>query len=78
MRLPTKIPALNPVLCSKCPKGTSYPAFTSPRLGDGEWYAHVCSRDVAGNWSAAAWAGPLVIEAGGIFFDGFESGDTTR
>ena len=35
---------------------------TSASLADGTWYAHVCARDNAGNWSAVATAGPYVIE----------------
>lgn len=34
---------------------------TSPSLGAGTWYFHVCTRDNAGNWSAVASAGPYTI-----------------
>jgi hypothetical protein len=36
---------------------------TSAALDDGTWYFHICTRDNAGNWSAAALAGPYIIEA---------------
>ncbi|MCP4660528.1 MAG: hypothetical protein GY856_34440, partial [bacterium] len=32
-----------------------------PDGADGTWYAHVCAGDEAGNWTAAATAGPYVI-----------------
>ncbi len=38
-------------------------ATTSATLADGSWYFHLCTRDNAGNWSAAATAGPYIIEA---------------
>ncbi|MEO7793829.1 MAG: beta-propeller fold lactonase family protein [Thermoanaerobaculia bacterium] len=36
---------------------------TSASLDDGTWYFHLCTRDNAGNWSAAATAGPYIVEA---------------
>ena len=36
---------------------------TSATFDDGTWYFHLCTRDNAGNWSAAAHAGPYIIEA---------------
>lgn len=36
---------------------------TSPVLADGSWYFHLCTRDNAGNWSAAAHRGPYLVEA---------------
>jgi 6-phosphogluconolactonase (cycloisomerase 2 family) len=38
-------------------------ATTSSTLEDGTWYFHLCTGDNAGNWSAAAVAGPYIIEA---------------
>lgn len=35
---------------------------TSPALGDGSWWFHLCTKDNAGNWSAAATRGPYVVE----------------
>ncbi len=35
---------------------------TSPTLVDGSWWFHVCTKDNAGNWSAAATRGPYVVE----------------
>ncbi len=35
---------------------------TSAALGDGPWWFHLCTRDNAGNWSAAATLGPYVVE----------------
>jgi 6-phosphogluconolactonase (cycloisomerase 2 family) len=36
---------------------------TSAVLPDGSWYFHLCTRDNAGNWSAAVHRGPYVVEA---------------
>lgn len=38
---------------------------TSLTLASGTWYAHICTRDNAGNWSAVANAGPYVVGTGG-------------
>ncbi|MEZ5312236.1 MAG: beta-propeller fold lactonase family protein [Thermoanaerobaculia bacterium] len=35
----------------------------SSTLADGSWYFHLCTVDVAGNWSSVATAGPYIIEA---------------
>ena len=35
---------------------------TSAALGDGPWWFHLCTKDNAGNWSAAATRGPYVVE----------------
>ena len=37
-------------------------AATSPALSNGDWYAHVCAFDRAGNRSAVSSLGPFVIE----------------
>ncbi len=36
---------------------------TSASLADASWYFHLCTRDNAGNWSAAAHVGPYIVEA---------------
>lgn len=36
---------------------------TSDPLADGDWYAHVCAVDAAGNWGAVASAGPFEMES---------------
>jgi outer membrane protein assembly factor BamB len=36
-------------------------AASGPSLANGTWYAHVCARDNAGNWSGVASAGPYLI-----------------
>ncbi len=36
---------------------------TSATFEDGSWYFHLCTRDNAGNWSAAVAVGPYIIEA---------------
>lgn len=35
----------------------------SSTLNDGSWYFHLCTVDVAGNWSSVATVGPYIIEA---------------
>jgi hypothetical protein len=36
---------------------------TSPSLGDGGWYFHICAVDNAGNWGPVTSGGPYVVEA---------------
>ncbi len=50
-------------------------SFSTPDLGDGRWYLHLCASDNAGNWGAVDRAGPYAICP--IFMDGFESGETS-
>ncbi len=50
---------------------------TSNTLSPGSWYLHVRTKDIAGNWTAAAdtaHLGPFVIEQCPLFEDDFESG----
>ena len=50
---------------------------TSKTLSPGSWYLHVRTKDIAGNWTAAAdtaHLGPFVIEQCPLFEDDFESG----
>lgn len=35
---------------------------SSPVLGDGTWYFHLCTLDNAGNWSTTKHAGPYIVE----------------
>jgi subtilisin family serine protease len=44
-------------------KDTSGSTATSPALADGQWWFHLRTVDVAGNWSAAVHLGPFKIDA---------------
>lgn len=42
--------------------GNATDTATSPPLPDGSWYAHVSTKDVAGNWTSTAHQGPFNID----------------
>ncbi|HUJ15248.1 MAG TPA: choice-of-anchor Q domain-containing protein [Thermoanaerobaculia bacterium] len=48
--------------CDRVNRGAPAAASSTP-LTPGTWYFHVCAADLAGNWSAAATAGPFIINA---------------
>ena len=48
-------------------------SVTSADLAQGNWYFHLCAKDVAGNWGAVVSAGPFVVNFASLpFQDGFE------
>jgi hypothetical protein len=49
-------------------------SLTTPEIGDGVWYVHLCAGDNVGLWGDAVTAGPYLICP--LFADGFESGGT--
>lgn len=48
--------------CAEVVLGSTTSATSDP-LADGDWYAHVCAVDAAGNWGAVASAGPFEMES---------------
>ncbi|MCL4838404.1 MAG: SBBP repeat-containing protein, partial [Thermoanaerobaculia bacterium] len=53
----------NPTAACGAVQVTTGTTATSNPLGGGDWYAHVCAVDEAGNWGPVATGGPYAIDA---------------